>query len=163
MHYGRITMSPFLILNNLLGGPSMNSRLNLNIREKHGLTYNIYSFYTPYVDSGIWGIYYACEQRNLERIRRLVFKELRLLREKPLGVLNLSRVKKQLIGQLTLGAESLLGQMLGTAKELLDFGEITSFSEYIRAIEAVTAQEIQQAADEIFYATSPSLITYKAG
>lgn len=153
---------PFLVMNNLLGGPSMNSRLNLNIREKHGLTYNIYSFYSPYLDSGIWGIYYACEQRNLERIRRLVYRELKLLREKPLGVLNLSRAKKQLIGQLTLGAESLLGQMLGTAKELLDFDQVTSFVEYIDAIEAVTAQEIQDTADEIFHQSPFSHITYRA-
>lgn len=154
---------PFLVMNNLLGGPSMNSRLNLNIREKYGLTYNIYSFYSPYVDSGIWGIYYACEQRNLERIRRMVFRELKLLRDKPLGVMNLSRAKKQLIGQLTLGAESLLGQMLGTAKELLDFGYVTSFGEYIEAIEAVTAQQIQETADEIFGQRSFSHITYRAG
>ena len=154
---------PFLVMNNLLGGPSLNSRLNLNIREKHGLTYNIYSFYSPYLDSGIWGIYYACEQGNLERIRRLVFKELKLLREKPLGVMSLSRAKKQLIGQLTLGAESLLGHMLGTAKELLDFGEVTPFNMHIEQIEAVTAKQIQEAADEIFYAHSPSSITYRAG
>lgn len=154
---------PFLVLNNLLGGPSMNSRLNLNIREKHGLTYNIYSFYSPYLDTGIWGIYYACEQNNLERIRRMVFKELKLLRDKPLGVLNLSRTKKQLIGQLILSAESLLGHMLGTAKELLDFGKVSRLEEYVQAIEAIEAKDLQEAADEIFHATAPSLITYRAG
>ncbi|MEO1449542.1 MAG: pitrilysin family protein [Bacteroidota bacterium] len=153
---------PFLILNNLLGGPAMNTRLNLNIREKHGLSYNIYSFYIPYQDSGIWGIYYACERQNLRRIRRLVQKELKSLRDNPLGVMRLSQAKKQLIGQLTLSSESLLSQMLGMAKDMLDFGQITPFSTYIEEIEAVSAHDIMDTAHELFPEEHISRLTYTA-
>ncbi|MEM7657572.1 MAG: pitrilysin family protein, partial [Bacteroidota bacterium] len=153
----------FLVLNNLLGGPAMNSRLNLNIREKHGLTYNIYSFYSPYVDSGIWGIYYACEPSNLDRIRRLVQKELADLIQRPLGQVRLKQAKKQLMGQLILGAESLLGQMLGQAKDLLDFGTLIPFGDYLTAIEGLQAKDLQTAAEEVFAPTQQTWITYKAG
>jgi predicted Zn-dependent peptidase len=152
---------PFLVLNNLLGGPAMNTRLNLNIRERHGLTYNILSFYAPYQDSGIWGIYYACETGNLDRVRRLVHKELKELQEKPLGSLRLSQAKKQIIGQLTLGYENLLGQMLGQAKDLLDFGKLTPFPAYIRAIEAVKAEDLQTVARDLFHDAQQSVITYR--
>ncbi|MDX2248774.1 MAG: pitrilysin family protein [Bacteroidia bacterium] len=152
---------PFLILNNLLGGPAMNSRLNLNIREKHGLTYSISSFYSPYLDSGMWGIYYACETGNLNRIRKLVHQELKSLCELPLGAIRLSQAKKQLIGQMTLGYENLLNQMLGQAKDLLDFGEVSTFTQYIADIEAVTARNLQQAAEEMFRESTLSTITYK--
>ena len=139
----------------------MNSRLNLNIREKHGLSYSISSFYSPYLDSGMWGIYYACETRNLQRIRRLVKKELRNMWETPLGALKLSQAKKQLVGQLTLGYENLLNQMLGQAKDLLDFGTISTFADYLKGIESISAIQLQDAAREIFYEGPTSVITYK--
>ncbi|MEZ4847797.1 MAG: pitrilysin family protein [Bacteroidia bacterium] len=152
---------PFLVLNNLLGGPAMNSRLSLNIREKYGLSYSISSFYSPYLDSGMWGIYYACETGNLLRIRLLVQKELQKLWETPLGALKLSQAKKQLVGQLTLGYENLLNQMLGQAKDLLDFGSVPTFNEYIKGIESITATQLQDAAKEIFQESPISVITYK--
>jgi predicted Zn-dependent peptidase len=152
---------PFLVLNNMLGGPAMNSRLNLNIREKHGLSYSISSFYSPYLDSGMWGIYYACETKNLHRIRRLVKKELQYLGQNSLGALKLSQAKKQLIGQLTLGYENLLNQMLGQAKDLLDYGKVSTFGDYIKGIESITSMQLQDAAREIFQENPISVITYK--
>jgi predicted Zn-dependent peptidase len=152
---------PFLLLNNLLGGPAMNSRLNLNIREKHGLTYNISSFYTPYHDSGIWGVYYACEPGNLQRIRRLVEKECKRLAEKPLGTLHLTQAKKQLNGQLILAYENLLTQMLSSAQDVLDFDRVMSFNEYLEEIEQITAIQVQTAAQEIFRDNPVSRITYR--
>ncbi|WNJ16003.1 pitrilysin family protein [Pontibacter sp. G13] len=154
---------PFLLMDNLLGGPAMNSRLNLNIREKHGLTYSISSFYRPYQDSGMWGIYFACERKNLGKIRKLVEKELKSLADKKLGILQLSQAKKQLIGQITLGYENLLNQMLGDSKDLLDWDEISPFSDYVEAVESVTAAQIQDAAQEIFRHQQVSRITYLAG
>lgn len=153
---------PFLLLNNLLGGPAMNSRLNLNIREKYGLTYNIYTFYSPFLDTGIWGVYYACERGNLDRIRRLVERELREMWEKPLGTVRLSQAKKQLIGQMTLGAESLLSQMLGMAKDLLDFDRLFPLDELVAGIERVRAIDIQDAAAEMFRDAPRAQITYLA-
>lgn len=152
---------PFLLLNNVLGGPAMNSRLNLNIREKYGLSYSISSFYSPYLDSGIWGIYFACEQKNIQRIKKLVHKEMREFAESPLGILRLSQAKKQLIGQLTLGFENLLTQMLGMSNDLLDFDQITPFSEYVDAISGVSASQVQDAAVEIFKEQTLSEISYK--
>ncbi|MCI4669329.1 MAG: insulinase family protein [Bacteroidia bacterium] len=154
---------PFLVLDNLLGGPSMNSKLSLNIRERYGLTYNISSFYAPYIDSGIWGIYYAAEKKNIERIRKLVWKELNILKNKPLGIIRLSQAKKQLTGQLTLGYENLLNQMLGMAKDLLDFGKVSPFDDFIHELQKVSAQQIQDAANEIFQEDKISTIVYKAG
>ncbi len=154
---------PFLVLNNLLGGPAMNTRLNLNIREKYGLTYTISSFYSPFLDSGIWGVYYACEKNNLLRVRRLVEKELKLLQNKPIGSMRLSQAKKQLMGQMILGYENLLNQMLGMAKDLLDFGEILPFEKLLSQIEAVTAEELQGVAQDLFPTDELSRITYLAG
>lgn len=150
----------FQLLNNLLGGPAMNSRLNLNIRERFGLTYSINTFYTPYIDSGLWGVYYSCDDANLQRIRRLVLRELRELREKPLGQISLQQVKNQLAGQIILGNESLSNQMLGMAKDVLDFGEIIPFTEHLRAIETVTAADIQACCEELFDEKQLSRITY---
>ncbi|MEM6262851.1 MAG: pitrilysin family protein [Bacteroidota bacterium] len=151
---------PFLLLNNLLGGPSMNSRLNLNIRERHGLTYNIHSFQTSYLDDGIWGVYYACDERNLKRIRRMVEKELLSLCNRPLGSLRLHQVKKQLIGQFTMSHENLLGQAIALAKDLLDFDEIHNFEQQVAGIEAVTAAEIMEAANIFCHPHNQSRCTY---
>lgn len=150
---------PFQLLNNMLGGAAMNSRLNLNIREKYGLTYNISSFFSPYTDCGTWGIYYACEPKNSARIRRMVHKELKSLREKKLGVIQLSQAKKQLTGQLTLGYENLLTQMLSNAKETLNHGRVISFKEYIDQIDQITAAQILDVANECFSVSNIARLT----
>jgi predicted Zn-dependent peptidase len=138
----------------------MNSRLNLNIREKFGLTYNINSFYAPFLDSGIWGIYYSCEPGNLRRIRRLVYKELKTLRNNKLGVMRLSQAKKQLIGQLTLAGEYPMAQMMSMAKDLLDFDRIVRFDEAIRDIESISEADIMDAANEMASEECLSRISY---
>jgi predicted Zn-dependent peptidase len=155
--------APLMVLSNLLGGPAMNSRLNLNIREKHGLSYQISAFYVPFLDSGIWGIYYACESRNLGRIRRLVDKELAALQKQPLGSVRLSQAKKQLTGQMVLEYENLLNQMLGMAKDLLDYDYIVSFNQLLEEIEAVSASQIQAVARDLFPEERRSRATYLAG
>lgn len=152
---------PFMLLTNMLGGPAMNSRLNLNIREKHGLSYNISSFYSPYTDSGSWGIYYACEPRNRGRILRLIEKELAEVRDKKLGSMRLSQAKKQLIGQLTLSYENLLSQMLGNAKEVLNFGDVIPFSDYVQWVENVTASDVLEVANDCFHEQKLSRLLYQ--
>ncbi|RMG27048.1 MAG: insulinase family protein [Bacteroidetes bacterium] len=152
---------PFLLVNNLLGGNAMNSRLNLNIREKYGLTYNISSFFSPYTDSGAWGVYFACEPTNHGRVRRLVMRELRKLREQKVGVLRLNQAKKQLCGQLTLSYENLLTQMLSNAKELLTFGEVVPFPTYLSWVEAVKAEDLLEVANELYQPEAISIITYE--
>lgn len=151
----------FFLLNNYLGGPAMNSRLNLHIREKYGLSYSIHSFFTSYVDSGMWGVYFGCEPKNVNRIHDLVEKELKDLRDHSLGVIQVAQAKRQCIGQLTLGYENLLTQMLGMAKDLLDYDRIIPFNEYIELIDKITAQEILEAANQAFDPGGLAHIVYK--
>ncbi len=150
----------FSLLTNMLGGPAMNSRLNLNIREKHGLAYSINTFYGPFSDSGFWGIYYACEAGKLARVRQLVHRELKSLCQSPVGSLRLHQMKKQLIGQIILSYESLLSQMLGLAKDVLDFDEILPFSAYIAGLENVTAQDLLEVSNELLMPDSLAMISY---
>jgi len=151
---------PFSLMNNILGGPAMNSRLSLNIRERYGLAYSIYSFYSPFSDDGIWGVFYACEDKNRERIHRLVDKELKIFRNKKLGSLQLHQAKKQVIGQLTLRYEDLLTQLFSYSRQILNFGQLESFKDHITQIESVTAEQVQEVANEIFVETQLTQLTY---
>ena len=151
-----------VLLNNLLGGTGMNTRLNLNIREKYGFTYNLESFYTPYSDTGIFGIYLGTDKGSVDKTLKLVLREMRLLRDKPLGILQLRKAKKQLIGQMAIGQENNAGSMLSFGKALLTFGKIESYESVISKIELVTAEEIQEVAKDIFNPTSLSTLIYRA-
>lgn len=139
----------FVLLQNILGGPAMNARLNLNIREKYGLTYNINSFYSPFTDSGIWGVYYACDPAVSKRVGQKVLKELAALKE-PLGKMQFRQTQQQLCGQLTLGHENLSSQMLGMGKEILDYRDLIPFESYIKEIEKLTAMDLADVAQEYF-------------
>ncbi len=152
---------PFQLLNNFLGGPAMNSILNLNIREQYGLTYNITSFYNPFQDSGIWGVYYACEPKNLGRIRELVLKELDELANEAFDPVRLSQAKRQMTGQLTLSHENLLTQMLTMAKDLLDFDRVIPFGEIIDNINQISSSDVLEAAQQTWGSQSLTQITYQ--
>ena len=127
----------------------MNARLNLNIREKHGLTYSINSFYSPFTDSGIWGVYYACDPAYLKRVRQKVFKEIAVLKE-PVGKMQFKQAQQQLCGQLVLGHENLSSQMLGMGKECLDYGKLIPFEAYIKDIEGLTPMDLAEVANQYF-------------
>lgn len=150
----------FSMLVNWLGGSAMNSRLNLNIREKYGWAYNISAFYAPFLDTGLWGIYYACDVSNLKKIRNKVIKELSESSKKVMGSLQFSHIQKQLIGQLVLGNENLVNQMLGMGKELLDFGKLIAFEDYIKRIEKVNPIYFQGVAERHFTEKNTGIITY---
>lgn len=152
----------FYLLNNYLGGPAMNSRLSLNIREKYGLSYNIYSFNSPYRDTGAWGIYYGCEPGNRDRLESLVRKELKQLRTQTVKDLKLGQIKKQLIGQTRLSYENLLSQTLAFAKEWLNFKRPFSLAENERKIEAVTAEQLMEAANQVFAEDNLRVLIYDA-
>lgn len=138
------------LLMNLLGGPSSNSRLNLNIRERYGLAYNVQTFYQPYVDSGLWGVYAGTESRNLGRVLRLVEGELTNLRSKPLSTAALAKAQKQFLGQLIIGQESPFAMLMAQAKDVLDFERVTPLDEVVRQVEALTAIQLQGVAQELF-------------
>jgi len=155
-------VTALVLLNNLLGGTGMNTRLNLNIREKYGFTYNLESFYTPYSDTGIFGIYLGTDNDYVEKTLKLVLREMRMLRDKPLGVLQLSKAKKQLIGQMAIGQENNSNSMLSFGKALLAFGKIESYEIVIEKINAVTAEDIQEVAKEVFEPSSLTTLIYRA-
>jgi predicted Zn-dependent peptidase len=141
--------SGLLLLNNLLGGMGMSSRLNLEIREKYGIAYTIESSYTPLTDTGIFNIYFGTDSEKAERAMRLVNKELKKLRENKLGTLQLHQAKQKFNGQIALAEENRIGLIISMAKSLLDFNHIDSLEDVIAKINAVTADEALEIANEI--------------
>ncbi len=139
-----------VLLNNLLGGPGMNNRLNLRIRERFGLTYQLESFYSSYSDCGIWGVYLSTEPEQADRVVELVHKELKELREKSLGLLQLSKAKKQLQGQIVLGQENPGSSISAIAKTLLQSDQVEGLPELMKRIEAISTSDLLEAANEIF-------------
>jgi len=139
------------LLTNILGGPALNSRLTLAIREKHGYAYNVEASYTPYVDAGYWNVYLGTDEKNLDKAIHLVYKELALLRTKRMGVLQLARAKEQLKGHLALGMDSNSGLMLGLGKSLLLFNQIDTIEEIHDGIERLTASELMDIANNYFH------------
>jgi len=151
---------PFFILTNLLGGPAMNSRLNLNLREKHGLVYAIEASYTPYIDTGLFGIFFGTDPNQIDRSIAKVLGELKILRERPLGTLQLQRAKEQLIGQLAMAEENNMQLMLMMGKSLLDLDTITAFDTLTAKIKSVSAARLQDLAKEMFSENDLSILTF---
>lgn len=142
---------PALVLvNNLLGGPAMNSRLNLNIRERHGIAYQIESFLNPYSDTGIWGVYAGTDEDAIDRCQRLILRELKLLRENRLGVGQFSKAKTQLLGQMALAQESNGNLMTALGKSLLTFNRVDRFDEMVAKIDAVTPSQLLEVANRVY-------------
>jgi len=151
---------PFFMLVNLLGGPGMNSRFNLSLREKYGLVYSIEGSYTPYLDTGFMGIFFGTEQKQLNKSISLIHKELKRIREIPLSVLQLHQTKVQLMGQLAMSEESNMSFMLMMAKSLLDTGRVDSLPEIFAEIEQITALQLQEIAQEMFKEENFSYLTF---
>ncbi len=160
-HFDHPKRLAFFMLVNLLGGPSLNSRLNLSLREKYGLVYSIEASFTPYTDAGQLGFFFATDPASLKRAEALVIKELRLLKSKKLGPLQLRQTKEQLVGQLAMGEENNMGLMLSVAKVLLDQNRIEPFDQLIKSIRAVTAEELMAVANEFLIEEQFSYLTYK--
>ncbi|KAA9338401.1 insulinase family protein [Hymenobacter busanensis] len=151
---------PFFMLTNILGGPGMNSRLNMGVREKYGLVYSIDATYSPYTDTGLFGIYFATEKRQLERTTQLVLKELRTLREKALTTSQLHVAKQQLMGQLAMAEESNGGMMQLLGKSTLDLGRVESLNEIFDQIQRVTSAELLELANDILREDQLSTLQY---
>ena len=141
---------PLFLLNNLLGGPGMNSRLNVSLREKHGLVYNVESNITSYTDTGFCSIYYGTDPKNRQKTYDLIEKELANFRNKQLSIHQLAAAKKQAIGQMVVASDNKEGLFLGLGKSFLHYNKYDSLPEIFRKIEAVTAEQIQDVANEIF-------------
>jgi predicted Zn-dependent peptidase len=138
------------LLTNILGGPALNSRLTLSIREKYGYSYNVEANYTPYVDTGFWSVYLGTDPKYIDKSIALIYKELKLLRTKKLGILQLNRAKEQLKGHLALGMDSNSGLMLGLGKSLLLFNQIDTIPEIYQGIDKLEASELLEIANQYF-------------
>jgi predicted Zn-dependent peptidase len=151
---------PFFMLTNILGGPGMNSRLNLGVREKHGLVYTIDANYATYLDTGLFGIYFGTEKKQLKRTTDLVLKELKKIREKPLGTLQLHTAKEQLMGQLAMAEESNIGLMMMLGKSILDLEKVDSLNEIFDQIRRIDAAQLQDIANEVLHEDNLSNLNY---
>lgn len=149
-HSGHPNKYGLLLLNNLLGGMGMSSRLNLEIREKHGIAYTIESNYTSLTDTGIFSIYFGTDAEKAEKALRLTHKELKKLRDNKLGSVQLQQAKQKFIGQIALAEENRMSLILSMAKSLLDFNRVDSLEEIFEKINRVTAEELLQISNEIF-------------
>ena len=151
-----------MLLNNLLGGPGMNSRLNLNIREKYGFTYYLESFYQPYSDAGLFGIYLATDPGTVDKAVELIYKELRKLKNEALGVMQLRKAKRQLLGQIAMAQENNAALGLAYGKSLLTFDKIDTFQTISEKIDAIDSQQILEVANEIFEESAMNSLVYKS-
>ena len=158
MHPRRIAM---VLLNNLAGGQAMNSRLNMALRERKGMAYNIESGYTAYTDTGLFNVYFGTDHENLEKATTLVLKEFRLLREKKLGVLQLSKARKQLMGQIAISAENREDLMLSIGKSYLLFNKVDSIQTIFKKIEAITPFQLMEVSNEVLDVNQMSRLVYK--
>ena len=150
-----------ILLNNILGGSSMNSRLNMVLREQNGMAYNVESSYTGYFDTGEFSVYFGTDKENIDRALRLVNKEFRKIKEQPMGILQMSRAKKQLIGQLAISTENREDLMLSIGKSLLFFNRVDTLETIFRKIEQIDPKEILAIANELFDDSQSSILIYQ--
>ncbi len=138
------------LLNNILGGPGMNARLNMSLRERNGLVYTAESSMVNYSDTGVWSVYFGCDTHDLARCRRLVRKELDRLMLRPMSLSQLSAAKKQLKGQVAVASDSRESFALGFAKSFLHYGWKKDVARLFAQIDALTPGELQAVANEVF-------------
>ena len=153
----RLTM---LLLNNILGGPNMSSRLNLALRERNGLCYTIESNVTNYTDTGVWNIYFGCDPRNLAKAKRLCMQQLDILQNTPLNDNQLATAKRQLRGQVLIGNQNKENLILGLSKAYLHGLELKPDSEHFQFIDSLTPTDLQSLAQRIFNPDQLSSLIY---
>lgn len=141
---------PLSLLINILGGPCANSILNVSVREKHGLSYNIEAGYTPYCDSGMAMIYFSSDHDNSDRCREIIADEIRKLQNVGLSSRRLAMAKKQFIAQMAVSTEGNEGYMLGVGKSLLIHSAVDTIEEVYRKIGVITASQIMEVANDVF-------------
>lgn len=146
-HKNRLAMA---FLTNILGGPALNSRLSLAIREKHGMAYSVESNYSPFIDTGYHSIYFGTDEKYVDKSLALIKKELKKVKEIPMGRIQFSMAKEQLKGHLALASESNSSLMIGLGKSVLFFDKIETSKEIFAKIDAITTSEIMDIANEVY-------------
>ena len=151
----------FHLLNNHLGGPCMNSLLNISLREKRGLVYNIESSFTPFTDTGIFSVYFGADPKYLKQCTRLISKELQKLRSQRLSELKLHAIKKQLMGQISIASDNHENLALSIGKSYLRRGGFESLEERYRSIAKISAADLLDAANEMLDENRLSLLIFE--
>ena len=141
---------PLYLLNNMLGGPGMNAKLNLALREHNGLVYTVESTMVAYGDTGIWSIYFGCDEHDVKRCLRLVRKELDKFMQKPLSEAQLKAAKKQIKGQVGVACDNRENFALDFGKSFLHYGWEKNVDRLYEQVDEITAEQIQAVAKELF-------------
>ena len=138
----------------------MNSRLNVALRERSGLVYNVEANLTSYTDTGVFSIYFGTDPSDVDRCIRLVHKELKRLREKPLSTTQLTLAKKQIIGQIGVAADNFENNALNMGKTFLHYNKYETPQEVFSRIQALTSQDLWEVANEMFREENLSTLVY---
>ena len=141
---------PLYLLNNMLGGPGMNAKLNLALREHNGLVYTVESTMVAYGDTGVWSIYFGCDEHDVKRCLRLVRKELDKFMQKPLSEAQLKAAKKQIKGQVGVACDNRENFALDFGKSFLHYGWEKNVDRLYEQVDEITAEQIQAVAQELF-------------
>ena len=141
---------PLYLLNNILGGPGMNARLNLSLRERNGLVYTVESTMVSYIDTGIWSVYFGCDPHDVKKCLRLIRCELDKVMQKPLSATQLRNAKRQLKGQIAIACDNHEQFALDFGKSFLHYGWEKDITHLYDSIDKVTAEDIQKVANELF-------------
>ena len=149
------------LMNNILGGGSLNSRLNLSLRESKGLVYTVESTYTPLSDTGYWCVYWACDPCDYERSFQLVQEELAHMRTTRMSDTALRKAIIQLRGQLAISAQNQENSALSMAKAVLHLGSAPEWEQTMKKIEQITSEQLQHVAQEILRSDNSYILTYK--
>lgn len=149
-----------ILLNNILGGPGLNSRLNLGIREKYGYTYSIESNYHLYSDTGIFSIYFGTDKRHLNKVKNLIYKECDRFVNTQLTERQLNKAKRQLLGQFYISQENNCSLMLSMAKSLSIHNEVDTVNQVREKIEGISAEDLQAIAQDIFNRDQFSILEF---
>ena len=152
---------PLYLLNNILGGPGMNARLNISLRERNGLVYTVDSSMVSYSDTGLWAVYFGCDPRDVKRCLRLVRHELDKIIEKPLTDSHLKAAKRQLKGQIGIACDNREQFALDFGKSFLHYGWEKDITSLYSQIDEVTAAQIQQVAQELMAEDQLTTLIYR--
>lgn len=138
------------VLNNMLGGPGMNSRLNLSLRERNGLVYNVESASVGYTDTGVWTVYFGCDPHDVVRCKKLVMRELARLTERPLSASVLEAAKRQIMGQAGISYDSFENVAINMGKRFLHYNTTQTYEVLCQRVQALTSEELFHTAREVF-------------
>ena len=149
------------LLNNMLGGPGMNSRLNISLREKAGLVYSVDSYLNTYPDAGFWNVYFGCDAHDVARCRRLLLRELRRFIDNPLTESQLRAAKKQLLGQIGISTDAPEAYSLALGKTFAHYNRYRDIAALCDSIAQVTARSVQEVAAEVYAEERLTTLVYR--